>query len=689
VPISNSKLNALSVILLKARDKKDSLTVTSKSGIKLNRRISVYDNSQNLFWCNLKQWLCLMLALLSTSQSFAETTLTLGVFAYRPKEILLERYQPLADYLSNQLKTHRVVLRVLTQAEMEQAVEREELDFVFTNPSHYVLLRSQGRFTGALATLVSMESGKAADRLGGVIIANAEQKDIHTLQDLKHHHIAIPGNKFLGGYQTQAYELLQADIHVDKDVQISILGSHDKVIEAVLAGTVDAGFVRTGIIEELIKTDKLSPNALHIINQQHPQDFPYLVSTRLYPEWAFVATPKLAPNVIRKVASSLLILDESHPVSKKIGIGGFAPSGDYQEVDALSRTLRLPPYDTLPLFTLQELWQRWQGLWIGIILFITTILLFFVISLYRQNQQLRHAESKLQLAAKVFASAHEGIMITDTNGIVEDINAAFTHITGYSTDEIVGNNARILQSGLQDKAFYEAFWYDLKHLGGWSGVIWNKCKRGHIYAEKLTISSVRDTHGNIQHYAALFSDITQQKEDEDQLKYSAYHDSLTNLPNRALLYDRLRQAINQTNRNHTQIIVAIIDLDGFKAVNDSFGHKAGDELLIQFSERMCHTVREVDTVARLGGDEFVVVLIDIQPDSDVITTLMRLLKAASEPFTLKQHIAHVSGSIGYTRYPQAEDLSIEALLHQADEAMYLAKKSGKNRCQAYHDIKSI
>lgn len=173
-------------------------------------------SAQNILLTRLsfrfKQAFLVLLALLWTNQVMAEATLTLGVFAYRPKEVLLERYQPLADHLSSQLKTHRIVLRVLTLSEMEQAVNREELDFVFTNPSHYVLLRSQGNFTGALATLLSVESGKAVDRLGGVIITNKDRHDINKIEDLKHRNIGIPGSKFLGGYQAQAYELLNANI---------------------------------------------------------------------------------------------------------------------------------------------------------------------------------------------------------------------------------------------------------------------------------------------------------------------------------------------------------------------------------------------------------------------------------------------------------------------------------------------
>lgn len=645
-------------------------------------RFSSQYTDLNGFFCRFRQSFLVLLTLLWASQALAEATLTLGIFAYRPKEVLLERYQPLADHLTEQLKTHRVVLRVLTQAEMEQAVEREELDFVFTNPSHYVLLRNQGKFTGVLATLVSLESGKAVDTLGGVIITNHARNDISSLEDLKHRNVGIPGSKFLGGYQTQAYELLRANIVMNEDVHTTILGSHDNVVEAVLSGKVDAGFIRTGVIEELIKTNKLQPNSLRIINEKHHKNFPFLVSTRLYPEWAFVATPKLEAGIIRKVVASLLVLDEAHPVSQRARIGGFAPPGDYQEVDALSRTLRLAPYDNLPSFSLHEIWKRWQVWWISLILLATSVLLFFVISLYRQNQQLIKAKRQLQLAANVFSSAQEGIMITDTEGIIKEVNPAFTHITGYTSDEVVGKNASILQSGIQDSAFYEAFWHDLKRYGHWSGIIWNKSKMGHVFAEKLTINSVKDTHNNIEYYAALFSDVTQQKADEEQLRYSAYHDTLTTLPNRALFNERLKLAIDQATPNHV-IALALIDLDGFKAINDTLGHKAGDDLLIQFSERIRHLVRKKDTVARLGGDEFVVLLVDVSLDDELLIIIKNLLIAASEPFVLNHQTAQVSCSIGYSVYPQQKEISIESLLHQADEAMYVAKKMGKNQHCAY------
>jgi len=292
-----------------------------------------------------------------------------------------------------------------------------------------------------------------------------------------------------------------------------------------------------------------------------------------------------------------------------------------------------------------------------------------------------HAEEKLHLAASVFTYAREGITITAADGTIIDVNDAFTRITGYSRDEVLGQNPRILGSGRQGKEFYAAMWRDLIENGHWYGEIWNRRKSGEVYAEMLTISAVRDAEGIIQQYVALFSDITPLKEHEQQLEHLAHYDTLTALPNRTLLADRLHQAMVQAQRRGQRLVVAYLDLDGFKAVNDRHGHKAGDQLLIAVSTRMRQALREGDTLARMGGDEFVAVLVDMAYVAASVPTLTRLLAAAAEPVNFDNIVLQVSASLGVTYYPQAEDVDADHLLRQADQAMYQAKLAGKGR---YH-----
>ncbi|MCX7240642.1 MAG: EAL domain-containing protein [Burkholderiales bacterium] len=293
----------------------------------------------------------------------------------------------------------------------------------------------------------------------------------------------------------------------------------------------------------------------------------------------------------------------------------------------------------------------------------------------------KQAEAKLKLAASVFDHAREGIVITDAHGTIVDVNATFTRITGYSHEDVIGQNPRILNSGRQNKAFYEAMWNAFAVQGHWSGEIWNRRKNGEVYAELLTISAVRDVHGVTQQYVGLFSDITALKEHQSQLEHIAHYDALTNLPNRLLLADRLQQAMAQAQRRNQQVAVAYLDLDGFKGINDRHGHDVGDQLLIDLATAMKDTLREGDTLARIGGDEFVAVLIDLDGVESCVPMLTRLLAAACAPVQFGEVVLQGSASIGVTFFPQSQDMEADQLLRQADQAMYQAKLAGKNR---YH-----
>lgn len=293
----------------------------------------------------------------------------------------------------------------------------------------------------------------------------------------------------------------------------------------------------------------------------------------------------------------------------------------------------------------------------------------------------RQAEERLVLAANVFTHAHEGIMITAGDGTIIDVNDAFTRITGYDRDEVIGRNPRLLRSGRHDQEFYAGLWRKLLDDGNWYGEIWNRRKNGELFPEMATISAVRDAEGNARQYVALFSDITTLKAHEDQLEHHAHYDALTQLPNRMLLNDRLNQAMAQAQRREQTLAIVFLDLDGFKEVNDKHGHEVGDSLLTTVATRMKQVLREGDTCARIGGDEFVAILLDLA-DADAATPMLeRLLGAAALPVRIGDLEIQVSASVGVTLYPQENDVATDQLLRQADNAMYQAKLAGKNR---YH-----
>ena len=293
----------------------------------------------------------------------------------------------------------------------------------------------------------------------------------------------------------------------------------------------------------------------------------------------------------------------------------------------------------------------------------------------------KEAAGSLQLAASVFSHAQEGILITTLDGAIIDVNSAFSRITGFSREEVLGRNPRMLNSGRQDKDFYVALFQELDANGQWHGEIWNRRKNGEIYVQAQTISRVNDAQGQAQHYVALFSDITDQKAHQSQLEHIAHFDALTNLPNRVLLADRLHQAMAQSVRRGEPLAVAFLDLDGFKSVNDQHGHDAGDQLLIALATRMRMALRDGDTLARMGGDEFVAVMVDLEDIASSVPLITRLLIAAAQPVQVGDLWLRVSASLGVTFYPQPQDVDADQLLRQADQAMYQAKLAGKNR---YH-----
>ncbi|MDP5291896.1 diguanylate cyclase [Oceanimonas sp. CHS3-5] len=871
----------------------------------------------------------------------AEQMLTLGVFAYRPKPMMITMYQPLADYLSEQLPGTQVRLRVLNQDEMETELSRNGLDLVFTNPSHYLLLRSHNALTGVLATKISREQGEATSALGGVILTRRERSDLNTLEDLRNRHIAIPGKRFLGGYQTQALELLEAGIRLGKDTTLSAVGGHDGVIATLLEGRADAGFVRTGILESL---PEVQQRRFRVLNAQHLPGFPYAVSTRLYPEWPFLALPRVSMPHVRRIASALMALEHDHPAALAAGIEGFAPPGDYLPVENLARRLRQPPFDAEEEPSLLALW-RFYGPWL---VFVSVLMLLLSLSLvalfgkhyqvrqsrraykeqsrkleeviwgtgigtwewqpaqdrlycseqcagpagyhrawpgpfsanqlralfhaqdlatlkqawqrvlegrlehlelelrlrhrrggyawvlikgrvlernttgrvvrmsgtlhdisYRKQQQAeiadneerlrtivaflpmgialtdrkgmivhcnaaaesmlgirprhrledvydnqgwqvlredgsampksefassralaedrpvhdvvmslqsaagqrwlnvsatplghsryslvvafaditaqRRADLDLRLAASVFSHTREAIMITDEAGTILDVNEAFTRITGYERDKVLGNNATLLHSGRHSSGFYAEIWQALACHGYWQGEVWSRRQCGEQYAQMLNVSRVQDEAGHSRHFVSMFSDITPLLDQQEKLERIAHYDALTGLPNRLLLADRLQQALAACRRQGGAVGLVFLDLDGFKAVNDTHGHDAGDELLRQLGACMQHCLRENDTLARMGGDEFVAVLAGMAGPDDGDEVMERLLAAASAPVDIAGIRVRVSASLGLAVYPK-DGVDADKLMRRADLAMYAAKQAGKNRWQRFAEL---
>lgn len=300
------------------------------------------------------------------------------------------------------------------------------------------------------------------------------------------------------------------------------------------------------------------------------------------------------------------------------------------------------------------------------------------------SAEIQHKE-QLNLIAKVFETTSEGIMITNARSEIMMVNQGFTQITGYAAEEAIGKKPNTLQSGWQDRLFYQNMWQSILGTGKWEGEIWNRRKNGELYAEWLSIYRVKDEQDNVSNYIGVFIDITEKKRTQEKINQLAYFDVLTGLPNRQLFTDRIEHAINKAKRTKNSLALLFFDLDNFKTVNDSIGHHAGDLLLKGVSQRVNEIIRDSDTFARLGGDEFTIILEDIGNKEQVISVAEKIIMSLSQPFIIDSKEVYTSASIGACIYPE-DAKSLQEMMQYADTAMYRAKEKGKKGFEFYTSV---
>ncbi len=983
------------------------------------------------------------------------TPLVLGVLASRPATAVEARWQPLATHLQSVLGDRAVRVVALSYEQLNDQVSRQGVDLVLTSPSHYIELRWRNPLSGVLLTLVPQADGLALSSFGGTIVVRTDRDDIRTLADIAGRRVVAVNESSLGGYQAQAATLVEQGSPPLAGTHFTGL-PHDKVIEAVLAGDYDVGFVRSGLIESLIADGGLDPASLRVINRQALPGYPHAVSTRLYPEWPLFATPHVSPDLVRRVAAALLQLEPESATTRAIGIHGFSIPADYLAVEDLMRRLRLPPFDAVPEVTWRDLWSRhsrWLIAIAGSILLLmaaSTRMLIMSRRTQRANRRFdrlfkavpipivlikdgvftdcntaaarafglesrqdiigkslvelspavqadgqnsavkagqildkaldgkqtsfdwihlhadgsqrtievsllpldtsgrRHIlgvwhditerERAHQLIANQLALFSDGPVIVfewapptgdwpilsvsgnitaklgytpkemtdpgfkfaammhpdDVERIKRDTQAAITcgkptwersyrlrhksgeyawycdftqavlddegrllalrgylidqtatkqlelqlaqerksllnilwgtgvgtwewnvqtgetrfnerwaQITGFTLEELVPSSIDTWLTHLHpdDRAISEAALqrhfsghedhYEcevrMRHRSGhWVWVLdrgkvvnwtddgrplWMAGTRHEITARKRTqeqhrtlvhalsdagtmlmvvdgnqtvrymnrtmkvrfgnqvgrssVGLIGDAHPACDrdqlarvieektkvHYRTtthddhildviavpytdtdgspcrleVIRDVTLEHRQQKTLEHIAYHDPLTGLANRPLFFDRLQQAILDARRRNLILALAYIDLDGFKEVNDRHGHHCGDALLTAIAQRMRGSLRDSDTVARLGGDEFAIVLRDLPTAEAAQASLQRLLEDIAKPTTILGHEVQVSASIGVSFFTSGADFDPEVLLHQADQAMYAAKSSGKNHIRVFRE----
>jgi diguanylate cyclase (GGDEF)-like protein/PAS domain S-box-containing protein len=288
-----------------------------------------------------------------------------------------------------------------------------------------------------------------------------------------------------------------------------------------------------------------------------------------------------------------------------------------------------------------------------------------------------HRLRRLRMTSLVFDHTDLGIIVTDTHARIVAVNPAYCRMSGYTAAELVGRNPRLQQSGRQDKAFYRELWRTLDTSGQWQGEIWNRRKNGEAYPVWQNISAVRDARGRTVQFLAVMSDITPVKAVQERLDHLAHHDPLTGLPNRLHFMAALERLLAHADREKTNVALLFVDLDHFKAVNDSFGHAVGDQLLIEVGRRLLEAVRSEDLVARLGGDEFVVTVGNLHEREEAASIARKLLAQLQQPFQVDGQDLAPAASIGIALYPDDGRRPTD-LLSAADDAMYEAKRRGRH-----------
>jgi len=305
------------------------------------------------------------------------------------------------------------------------------------------------------------------------------------------------------------------------------------------------------------------------------------------------------------------------------------------------------------------------------------------------NCSISNGFSIADLPSHIFNLSPDGVMLTDSKRNIIDINPKFESITGYSRSEIIGNKPSLLSSGLHDLNFYNEMSIALENNGNWCGDIWNRHKNGKVYLENLSVVAIGDKEKKPLYYLGIIRDITEKSLYKEKLKHESLYDPLTNLPNRKLLTETLTASMAQSKSNDQKICVFYVDLDGFKQINDEFGHHSGDKVLVEISKNFQKCINNKNIISRIGGDEFAGVLQSTDKNYDFLDILNQILLAATKPISIKGKDMTLSASLGVTFWPQSEDLDGEQLLRQADFAMYQAKQNGKNRLQLFNEDKDI
>ena len=629
-------------------------------------------------------------------------TVRVGILAFRPKPETQARWQPLIAYLNHSLPDVNFDLHVYHLSELEDDAIQRKVDFIFTQPSHYVLLTYKNGLTSPLASLVNKEGKFGVSEFGGVIITRSDRDDITSLADLRGKKLAAAAKNSLGAYQMQAFELLKAGVKLPQDAQIIETGQpQDKAIEAVLKGHADAGFVRTGLIESMINQGKLDASQFKLVGAQWNPTFPFLTSTRLYPEWPFAAMPHVEADLARRVATALLVLPHDGELAQRMKIVGFTIPGDYRSIDELLRSLRLPPFDHAPQFTFDDVLQRFQSRIAAGSLIVFLLLSLGVVALTLLNRRLRQERNRVASnearQRALFRALGEGVLGCDLNARCTFVNPAALSLLGHDEAACLGQDMYLLLHGDHPNAIHHentsggTLQSALLGHGTLKGEAVFYRRDGTQFPAAFIVTPMREKEV-VTGSVLVFSDISARKAAESRIQRLAFYDELTNLPNRSLMMERLGQTLENAAPNSHQHALILLNIDRFKVINNARGSDTGDALLAAMGDRLAHQLRETDCVARFAADEFAILIARTGDNSAggtenaeawVHQFINKLHASMAPPFNLLGESVPIHSSIGATLFPAMEAETPDAILLRAETALRRTKAAGGNQATLF------
>jgi diguanylate cyclase (GGDEF)-like protein/PAS domain S-box-containing protein len=605
----------------------------------------------------------------------------IGILNYQSKPVMGTQWQDFEDLLNQRLPQYHFKILLKDNQALDEAVASRQVDFVLTHSGNYVNLNHHYGLSSPLATIVRNHKGSPLRAYGGVIFARSDRDDINGLEDLGGQRIATIGTAGFAGYQIQAQAVLRSTGALPTPSQLLITGQpQGKVIDAVLAGEADLGFVRSGLIERLVSIGRLQADTLKVLNQQNLPGYPFKSSTWLYPEWPIAAMPHTDRTLTNQVASALFALSAGgSPATDRIW--GFEVPQDYLVTEELLRELRAPPFDHPIKVTAGDIWSSYRPQTISVIV-VASVLVVLVVLLSRLSLALKYtrdqAEQEQQRLANIIWGTGAGTWEWDIQSGEVFLNERAIEMLGYEFAElqplVIEDWVKHVHRDDQQRVDQQIRRVFARLVGAYQAEKRVRHKNGDwVWLLDRGKVSRWSKSGKALWMSGTFIDITDKKLYEKQLEGIATIDSLTGLSNRLALTEKLELMMSEKLRHEGFIAIVFLDLNDFKPVNDTYGHDVGDQLLVAIAERLKACMREEDIVARLGGDEFVIVINSLSRPGDCEPQVRRLLEAAQATIRVDDIDVGVSASAGITIYPQQHNVSIVQLFRQADLAMYKAK----------------